>query len=367
MADSVSSRVVVVLDTLPAADGRRSCYTTFGCRRRDRLHHRPVAGRARSSPSRGRRGIQGADPDADPGAGERLTRRRRATEAFITAARGGNLEGLIACLTPTWCCVRRDGGAVRRPADESAGAATSPAGPGRPRLAAGTGRVVWSTASRPDHGGTRALADIARLCLLPRQDRPGQHRRRPGPARSPSTWPTSLADSTDRRWQTRPQLIDCSTAGGDHTLEETSSRYRAKLLRRPAYHQASDEDLPRRFTVQRRGRVGTLAETRNSGYESVRAGCRCRRPPRGRRAVQPPLPDVAQHARADLHLADLLRPRVLAAAGHRAGPAPEASSWTGRPGSARRADRATTATGRAARGPAWLARGRRRGQDAGAA
>jgi Sigma-70, region 4 len=55
---------------------------------------------ARQLASRGRRRIQGADPDADAAAGERLARQRRVTEAFIAAARGGSLEGLIAVLDP---------------------------------------------------------------------------------------------------------------------------------------------------------------------------------------------------------------------------------------------------------------------------
>src|SRR5690349_24596703 len=102
LADSVGLALLVVLDTLPPAERVAFVlHDTFGLPFGEIAS---ITGRspaaARQLASRGRRRIQGADPDADAAAGERLARQRRVTEAFIAAARGGNLEGLIAVLDP---------------------------------------------------------------------------------------------------------------------------------------------------------------------------------------------------------------------------------------------------------------------------
>ena len=102
LADSVGLALLVVLDTLPPAERVAFVlHDTFGLPFGEIAS---ITGRspaaARQLASRGRRRIQGADPDADAAAGERLSRQRRVTEAFITAARGGDLEGLIAVLDP---------------------------------------------------------------------------------------------------------------------------------------------------------------------------------------------------------------------------------------------------------------------------
>jgi RNA polymerase sigma-70 factor (ECF subfamily) len=102
LADSVGLALLVVLDTLPPAERVAFVlHDTFGLPFGEIAS---ITGRspaaARQLASRGRRRIQGADPDADAAAGERLARQRRVTEAFITAARGGDLEGLIAVLDP---------------------------------------------------------------------------------------------------------------------------------------------------------------------------------------------------------------------------------------------------------------------------
>jgi len=91
-----------VLDTLPPAERVAFVlHDTFGLPFGEIAS---ITGRspaaARQLASRGRRRVQGADPDADPAAGERLARQRRVTEAFIAASRGGDLEGLIAVLDP---------------------------------------------------------------------------------------------------------------------------------------------------------------------------------------------------------------------------------------------------------------------------
>src|SRR6478672_11980629 len=102
LADSVGLALLVVLDTLPPAERVAFVlHDTFGLPFGEIAS---ITGRspaaARQLASRGRRRVQGADPDADAAAGARLARQRRVTEAFIAAARGGNLEGLIAVLDP---------------------------------------------------------------------------------------------------------------------------------------------------------------------------------------------------------------------------------------------------------------------------
>ena len=102
LADSVGLALLVVLDTLPPAERVAFVlHDTFGLPFGEIAS---ITGRspaaARQLASRGRRRIQGADPDADAAGGERMARQRRVTEAFIAAARGGDLEGLIAVLDP---------------------------------------------------------------------------------------------------------------------------------------------------------------------------------------------------------------------------------------------------------------------------
>ena len=102
LADSVGLALLVVLDTLPPAERVAFVlHDTFGLPFGEIAS---ITGRspaaARQLASRGRRRIQGTDPDADPAAGARLARQRKVTEAFIAASRGGDLEGLIAVLDP---------------------------------------------------------------------------------------------------------------------------------------------------------------------------------------------------------------------------------------------------------------------------
>src|SRR5689334_5149485 len=85
LADSVGLALLVVLDTLPPAERVAFVlHDTFGLPFGEIAS---ITGRspaaARQLASRGRRRIQGADPDADAAAGARLARQRRVTEALI--------------------------------------------------------------------------------------------------------------------------------------------------------------------------------------------------------------------------------------------------------------------------------------------
>ena len=102
LADSVGLALLVVLDTLPPAERVAFVlHDTFGLPFGEIAS---ITGRspdaARQLASRGRRRIQGTGPDTDPAAGARLVRQRQVAEAFLTASRGGDLEGLIAVLDP---------------------------------------------------------------------------------------------------------------------------------------------------------------------------------------------------------------------------------------------------------------------------
>ena len=98
LADSVGLALLVVLDTLPPAERVAFVlHDTFGWPF-DQIA--AVTGRspaaARQLASRARRKIQGP-PAAPP---VRLARQRQVAEAFLTAARGGDLDGLLAVLDP---------------------------------------------------------------------------------------------------------------------------------------------------------------------------------------------------------------------------------------------------------------------------
>ena len=101
LADSVGLAMLVVLDTLPPAERVAFVlHDTFGLPFGEIAS---ITGRtpasARQLASRARRRIQGP-PDADPPAGARLARQREVAEAFMAAARGGDLGALIAVLDP---------------------------------------------------------------------------------------------------------------------------------------------------------------------------------------------------------------------------------------------------------------------------
>ncbi len=100
LADSVGLALLVVLDTLPPAERVAFVlHDTFGLPF-DEIA--AITGRspaaARQLASRARRRIQGSEPGAAPGA--RLARQRKVVEAFLAAARGGDLAALITVLDP---------------------------------------------------------------------------------------------------------------------------------------------------------------------------------------------------------------------------------------------------------------------------
>src|SRR6266568_4358333 len=113
LADSVGLALLVVLDTLsPAERLAFVLHDTFGLPFEEIA---PMVGRspeaARQLASRARRRVKGAElPAPDPD----LARQREVVDAFFSAARGGDFEGLVALLDPD-VVLRADFGA-RRPA-----------------------------------------------------------------------------------------------------------------------------------------------------------------------------------------------------------------------------------------------------------
>ena len=113
LADAVGLALLVVLDTLSPPE--RVAFVLHDLFDLPFEEIAPLVGRspaaARQLASRARRRVQGAEPPApDPD----LTRQRAVVGAFFRAARGGDLEGLVAVLHPE-VVLRADFGA-RRPA-----------------------------------------------------------------------------------------------------------------------------------------------------------------------------------------------------------------------------------------------------------
>ncbi|WP_067974796.1 sigma-70 family RNA polymerase sigma factor [Nocardiopsis trehalosi] len=110
LADSVGLALLVVLDTLPPAERLAFVlHDMFGVSFADIapiVDREPAA--ARQLASRARRRVRGAAPAPDPD----LARQRRVVEAFLTAARGGDFEGLVRLLHPD-ATARADWGALR--------------------------------------------------------------------------------------------------------------------------------------------------------------------------------------------------------------------------------------------------------------
>jgi RNA polymerase sigma-70 factor (ECF subfamily) len=108
LADSVGLALLVVLQTLAPAE--RIAFVLHDMFDLPFDEIAPVVGRsptaARQLASRARRRVQGkaAEPDADRDA------QRRVVDAFLTAARGGDMQGLLAALDPN-IVVRSDAAA----------------------------------------------------------------------------------------------------------------------------------------------------------------------------------------------------------------------------------------------------------------
>jgi RNA polymerase sigma-70 factor (ECF subfamily) len=155
LADSVGLALLVVLDTLGPAE--RVAFVLHDLFAVPFEEIAPIVGRSaeatRQLASRARRRVRGGRPE---GSGEVDPARRRANvEAFLDAARGGDVAGLVALLDPD-VVVRADAAAVRSGAEAEVvgveAVAASFAGRARAaRLALidGDPGLVWSQGGRP--------------------------------------------------------------------------------------------------------------------------------------------------------------------------------------------------------------------------
>jgi RNA polymerase sigma-70 factor (ECF subfamily) len=102
LADSVGIALQVVLDTLnPAERLAFVLHDMFGVPFEEIAAMVDRSTQAtRQLASRARRRVREAAPPPDPD----LTRQRTVVDAYFAAAREGDLEALVACLTPTSCC-----------------------------------------------------------------------------------------------------------------------------------------------------------------------------------------------------------------------------------------------------------------------
>jgi RNA polymerase sigma-70 factor (ECF subfamily) len=110
MADSVGAALLVVLETLNPAE--RLAFVLHDMFAVPFEEIAPIVGRtpaaARQLASRARRRVQGTPQITDPG----LARKREIVDAFLSAARNGDFEGLLAVLDPD-VAFRADDAAVR--------------------------------------------------------------------------------------------------------------------------------------------------------------------------------------------------------------------------------------------------------------
>ena len=153
LADSVGLALLVVLDTLTPAE--RLAFVLHDMFAMPFEEIAPIVERSpaatRQLASRARRRVQGADttPDAD------LTRRREVVQAFLAAARDGDLGTLVAVLDPD-VVVRADHAMVRTGAQPEVRGADAVAAMffGRARAAKvalinGVTGLVWAVGGRP--------------------------------------------------------------------------------------------------------------------------------------------------------------------------------------------------------------------------
>jgi RNA polymerase sigma-70 factor (ECF subfamily) len=110
LADSVGLALLVVLETLGPAERLAFVLHDMFAVPFDEIA--PIVGRspdaARQLASRARRRVRGAAPAPDPD----LARQREVVDAFLAAARGGDIEALVAVLDPE-VVLRADRGALR--------------------------------------------------------------------------------------------------------------------------------------------------------------------------------------------------------------------------------------------------------------
>jgi RNA polymerase sigma-70 factor (ECF subfamily) len=152
LADSVGLALLVVLDTLAPPERLAFVLHDMFAVPFDEIG--PIVGRspetARQLASRARRRVQGATaPDADVG------RQRQVVDAFLAAARGGDLEALLALLDPD-VVLRSDAAAVDAgaPGELRGAAAVAETFAGRARVARpalidGFVGLVWAPGGQP--------------------------------------------------------------------------------------------------------------------------------------------------------------------------------------------------------------------------
>ncbi|MDI3422597.1 sigma-70 family RNA polymerase sigma factor [Streptomyces luteolus] len=114
LADSVSLALLVVLESLePPERLAFVLHDMFGVPFDEIapiVERTPAA--ARQLASRARRRVRGGAPSASSGGDQDLRRRREVVEAFVTAARGGDFDALVAVLDPD--VVARSNGQLQR-------------------------------------------------------------------------------------------------------------------------------------------------------------------------------------------------------------------------------------------------------------
>jgi RNA polymerase sigma factor (sigma-70 family) len=175
LADSVGLALLVVLETLGPAERLAFVLHDMFAVPFDEIA--PIVGRspdaARQLASRARRRVRGAAPAPDPD----LARQREVVNAFLAAARGGDIEALVAVLDPD-VVLRADRGALRHGAPgEVRGARTVAeqalgyarlAESARPALVNGAAGFVVAPGGRPFAviGFTVAHGRIAEIDIL---------------------------------------------------------------------------------------------------------------------------------------------------------------------------------------------------------
>jgi RNA polymerase sigma factor (sigma-70 family) len=155
LADSVGLALLVVLETLSPPE--RLAFVLHDMFAVPFSEIAPIVGRspdaARQLASRARRRVRGATPEPD----EDLARQREVVDAFLAAARGGDLDALLAILDPD-IVLRVDRGARRGASREIRGAANVVraarrgarlAGFARPALVNGAAGLVVAPGGRP--------------------------------------------------------------------------------------------------------------------------------------------------------------------------------------------------------------------------
>jgi RNA polymerase sigma factor (sigma-70 family) len=175
LADSVGLALLVVLETLTPAERLAFVLHDMFAVPFDEIA--PIVDRspaaARQLASRARRRVQGATPEPDPD----LARQREVVDAFLAAARGGDLEALVAVLDPN-VVLRADRGARRPGAPREVRGARTVAGQAfeyarlarfaQPALVNGAAGLVVAPGGRPFAviGFTVASGKIAEIDIL---------------------------------------------------------------------------------------------------------------------------------------------------------------------------------------------------------